>query len=101
MSSSLYVLDLETTRATSSTRLFELASLGAYIWLDTRVCMRICDGNAVTKVGQSLARFGASQQDGVGSLGCLERQLIKRDALSTGGENTLACIFRESQSADR
>ena len=53
--------------------------------LDAIVCVRVVDGGAVSEVLDGLTRLdGASEKDGILSLGCLKGELIEGDALSAG-----------------
>ena len=93
-------LNLETTRTTTSTSLFEFASLTADIGLDSIVGMRIIDGRRVSKVRQGFAALGSSQQDDALSLGRAEGQLIQGNAFSSGGRDAFAGSFGETECAD-
>jgi hypothetical protein len=94
-------LDLESTRTTATTSLFELASLGPDIRLDSIVSVRVGDRGRVTKVSLGITSSGSTEKDSVGALGSTECELIKSDALSTGSNDTLSSILGKSKSADR
>jgi hypothetical protein len=94
-------LDLETTRTTATTSLFELASLRPNMRLDTIVSVRVVDGGPVTKVSEGIARLGTAEKDSVGALGSTECKLVKSDALSSGSQDTLSSILGKSERTDR
>jgi hypothetical protein len=92
-------LNLETTRLTATTSLFELTSLGPDERLDTIVGVGVIDGSPLAKVRQGLTAGGPTQQDSVGSSGSLQGKLIEGKALSSSSNNTLASILREGKGA--
>lgn len=96
----IFLLDLESTRATTSTSAFEFASLGSYVWFDSGMSVWVIDAGGVSKVGECFSRFGSSQEDRVGSFGCPQGELVERDAFSSGRDNSLACVFGESECAN-
>lgn len=93
-------LYLESTGATATTSLLELASLRPDEWLDTIVCVGVGDGGPLPEVCQGLTVLRSTEQDSVGSSWCPQGKLIESDALSTSGDDTLAGILGERKGAD-
>jgi hypothetical protein len=81
--------------------LFELASLGSDVRLDTVVSVGVGDGSLVSEVSQSFSGLGSAKQYGARSRWCLKSELIECQAFSTSGDNSLSGIFSETKSADR
>lgn len=52
------------------------------------------------EVSQGFSALGASDQDGVLSLGGSQGQLVEGEALTTGGQDALSSGFGEAQGAD-
>jgi hypothetical protein len=94
-------LDLESTRTTATTSLFELASLRPNVRLDSIVSVRVVDRGGVTKVSLGIARSGTTEKDSVGALRGTECELVKSDALTTGSQDALSRILGKSKSTDR
>ena len=94
-------LDLETASLTTTTSTFEFASPRSDVGLDTIEGVGVVDRGGVTPVGLSSARLGSTEKDSVGSLGGAKGQLIKGDAFTSRGDNSLSGSLRESKSADR
>lgn len=97
--SRLNALNLEPTGLTATTCLLELTSLTPDEGLNTIVGVGVVDRCPLSEVGQGGTALGTTEQDSVGSSGCPQGELIKSDALSTGGDNTLACILSERKGA--
>ena len=93
-------LDFEAIWSPSSTSLLELSALLSLLhaWLDSIVCVRVCDRGLVTKVsvGFTIA-LSTSQQDGVRALGGAKGELIKSDAFTAGLDNSSSSRLSETK----
>jgi len=89
-------LDLEATRRTTSTSALELASLASDVGLDVAA-----GGSGVAKVLDGLASvLGAAEENGVGSLGSKQGELVKGQALTASSSDPGTGSVREAEGAD-
>jgi len=96
-------LHLETTVATATTGVLDLAGLGAgaHVRLDVAVSVDGVDGSAVAEVLVGLTgSLGATEENAVGSLGVGKGELVEGDALTARSGDAGAGTSSELESAN-
>ena len=87
-------LDLETARPSATTSLLELAALGG----DVRLLVLV--GTEAEMLDSLAGVLGATEEEGVGTGGLLESELIESDGLAASGDDAGTGGGGEAQSGD-
>ena len=94
-------LHLEAVGSSATAGLLELASLGNEAGLDAVMGVWVASRGAVAKVSNRFTgALGAAEQNGVGSLGSTEGELIKGNALTTIADDVSTSGLSEAQSSN-